>query len=103
MSEVFPRLVEMALTRCAIPDEIYRLELTAFARLELSQYFASRINSVNIPWQIWYQRDQECYSSAPIDSVSVAISSVSSIKSWDVDVPVLNQPVVGSHDSRDWA
>jgi hypothetical protein len=28
---------------------------------------------------------------------------MSSIKSWDIDVPVLDQPVVGGHDRRDWA
>ena len=35
MSELFLQLIEMALTRCAIPDEISKLELTAFARLKL--------------------------------------------------------------------
>ena len=103
MSEVFSRLNEMTLTKWAIPGEIYKLELTAFARLELSQYLASRIDLENIPRQVRYQRDQESYGGAPIDSVSVAISSVSSIKSWDVDVPVLDQPVIGSHDRSNWA
>lgn len=50
MSEVFSRLNEMTLTKWAIPGEIYKLELTAFARLELSQYLASRISLYNIPW-----------------------------------------------------
>jgi len=42
MSEVFSHLIEMTLTKWAIPGEIYKLELTAFARLELSQYFVCK-------------------------------------------------------------
>ena len=92
----------MTLTRCAIPDEISKLEFTAFARLSLVSIFVSKIDVGSIPRQIRYQRDQECYSRAPIDTVFVAVSSMSSIKSWDIDVPMFDQPVVGSHDSRDW-
>jgi len=56
-----------------------------------------------LPRKIRHQRGQKSHSGAPVDSVHIAISPVPAIKTRDVYASLLDEPVVGCHDSSDRA
>jgi hypothetical protein len=90
------------LTRCSIPEDIFKLELTAFARLgTLANESRGQQGTTFIPGQVRHKRRQERYSSAPVDSIVVAIPAVPTVQTWNVYASLFDEPVVGGHDSGD--